>query len=231
MCFWPGENRKTLRRARPPLLPITALAIVVGVSTPAAPDAAAHREISVLLSRREIAAAVERLAGEIRRDYLPMLEGHAGNGAAPGGVGQDLLLVGVLKGAFVFMADLVRAMNMPVHMDFVRVSSYGSGTVTSRKPRLYQSLSTPVKGRRVLLVEDIVDTGLTTSYLTGYLKRKGAASVKLCALLSKPSRREVDVQIDYLGFTIANLFVIGYGLDYAQQYRHLPDVCVLEERA
>jgi hypoxanthine phosphoribosyltransferase len=128
------------------------------------------------------------------------------------------------------MADLVRALDMPVTVDFVRVSTYGGGTTSSRRPRIVQGVRTLIKGRHVLVVEDIVDTGITTGFLVDYLKKRGAASVRLCALLSKPSRREVEVEIDYLGFTIADLFVVGYGLDFQQQYRWLPDVCVLESK-
>jgi len=127
------------------------------------------------------------------------------------------------------MADLVRALDMPVTVDFVRISTYGSGTRSSGSPKIAQGVRSPIRGQHVLVVEDIVDTGITTRFLLDYLKKRGAASVKLCALLSKPSRRQVDVTIDYLGFTVPDLFVVGYGLDYAQQYRYLPDICVLEE--
>ena len=174
-----------------------------------------HR-LNVHLSRQEIAAAVERLASEVRRDYLSLAQG------------KPPMLVGVLKGAFVFMADLIRAMDMPLTVDFVRISTYGSRTRSSGMPRIVQGVRSPIKGQQVLVVEDIVDTGVTTRFLLDYLLKRGAASVRLCALLSKPARRRVEVDIDYLGFTIPDLFVVGYGLDYAQQYRHLPDICVLE---
>ncbi|MBI4338501.1 MAG: hypoxanthine phosphoribosyltransferase [Chloroflexi bacterium] len=186
--------------------------------------------MTVLLSRQQIAEAVARLAPEIRQDYTPALGPGSGGPRVKAGAGEELLVLGVLRGAFVFMADLVRALNMPLTVDFVRVSTYGGGTVTNRKPRIVQGPRTSVLGRRVLVVEDIVDTGITSAFLVDYLKRKGAASVKLCALLSKPSRREADVEVNYLGFTIADLFVVGYGLDYAQQYRYLPDICVLETK-
>ena len=143
--------------------------------------------------------------------------------------GREPLLIGVLKGAFMFTADLMRALNIPVDVDFVRVSTYGSGTTSSGRPRILQGVRSPIKGRHILIVEDIVDTGLTTRHLEGYLQRKGAASIKLCALLSKPSRRRVEATIDYLGFEIPDRFVVGYGLDYDQRYRYLPDVCVLDE--
>ncbi|MBI4199764.1 MAG: hypoxanthine phosphoribosyltransferase [Chloroflexi bacterium] len=174
--------------------------------------AGGETRLQVLISRQQIAAAVERLAVEVRRDYRDV----------------SPLLVGVLRGAFVFLADLVRALEMPLTLDFVRMASYGTGTETSGKPRIVHGLRSPVKGRHLLVVEDIVDTGLTTRFLLDYLGAKGAASVKLCALLSKPARRQVDVPIHYLGFTVPDRFVVGYGLDFAQQYRYLPDVCVLE---
>ncbi|MBI4200682.1 MAG: hypoxanthine phosphoribosyltransferase, partial [Chloroflexi bacterium] len=163
----------------------------------------------MLLSRQEIVEAVERLASEIRRDYAPA----RGEPVEPQAEGDPPLLVGVLKGAFIFMADLVRALDMPLSVDFVRVSTYRSGTESSGQPRIVQGVRSPIKGRHVLVVEDIVDTGITVRFLTDYLRRRGAASVKLCALLSKPSRRKVEVSIDYLGFTIPDRFVIGYGLD------------------
>ena len=126
------------------------------------------------------------------------------------------------------MADLIRALDMPVMVDFVRISTYGAGTRSSGKPRIVHGVRAPVKGQHVLVVEDIVDTGVTTHFLLDDLQRRGAASTKLCALLSKPSRRQVEVDINYLGFTVPDLFVVGYGLDFAQQYRHLPDICVME---
>ncbi len=127
------------------------------------------------------------------------------------------------------MADLVRALDMPVTVDFVRISTYGSSTRSSGKPRIAQGVRSPIRGQHVLVVEDIVDSGITTRFLLDYLKKNGAASAKLCAMLSKPSRRQVDVTIDYLGFTVPDLFVVGYGLDFAQKYRWLPDICVLED--
>ncbi|MFC1935761.1 hypoxanthine phosphoribosyltransferase [Chloroflexota bacterium] len=171
-------------------------------------------KLTVLLSRQEITTAVQRLASEVRRDYQ----------------GKPPLLVGVLKGAFVFMADLVRALDMPLTLDFVRVSTYGQRTRSSGRPRIVQGVRSPIKGRHILVVEDIVDTGVTTRFLLDYMRQKDAASVKLCALLSKPARRHVEVHLDYLGFTIPDKFVVGYGLDLAQQYRHLPDICVLEAK-
>ncbi|MSQ22468.1 MAG: hypoxanthine phosphoribosyltransferase [Dehalococcoidia bacterium] len=202
---------------------------------------------TVLLSRQEIASAVQRLASEVRRDYFPVLRqaqddpstgsGRAahlpsvpGSTSSPRTVETPPLLVGILRGAFVFMADLVRAMDMPVTVDFVRISTYGSGTRSSSRPRIAQGVLSAIRGQHVLVVEDIVDTGITTRFLLDYLEKNGAASAKLCAMLSKPSRRQVDVTIDYLGFNVPDLFVVGYGLDFAQQYRYLPDICVLKDK-
>lgn len=167
----------------------------------------------VIITREEIAKKIDELAVEIRRDYKD----------------KNPLLIGVLKGSFVFLSDLVRAMNIPVEVDFIRVSSYGACKETSGKIKLVQGLKIPIKGRHVLVIEDIVDGGLTVSFLLDYVKRRKPASLKLCTLFDKPSRRKVEVPIDYRGFTIPDAFVVGYGLDYSEQYRYLPDLCVLEE--
>lgn len=169
--------------------------------------------LNILIGRDEIQKAVARLAAEIGRDY---------QGKAP-------LLVGVLKGSFVFLADLVRLLDIPVEIEFVRLSSYGAGRKTSGKIRMVQGLSAPVRGRDVLVIEDIVDSGLTTTFLLDRLRRGKPASLRLCALLDKPSRRKVAVPIDYLGFTVPDKFLVGYGLDWDEGFRHLPDICVLEE--
>jgi hypoxanthine phosphoribosyltransferase len=168
-------------------------------------------ELKVLVSRRHIAAAVKRLAEEIRRDYS----------------GKDLLLVGILKGSFIFLSDLVRAIDIPLEVDFVRLTSYGAGTRTSGTVKILLDLNCRLSGRHVLVVEDIVDSGLTTSFLCDYLCSRGPASIKLCALTSKPSRRQVEVPIDYLGMEVPDKFLVGYGLDYAEKYRYLPDICEL----
>jgi len=170
-----------------------------------------HR-LTLLLSREEIARGVRRLAEEIRRDYG----------------GRFPLLVAVLKGSFVFLSDLIRELNIPLAVDFIGAESYQSTTTTGRV-RLTYKLRTPVKGRDVLLVEDIVDTGLTVNYIMERLKALQPASLRLCALLDKPSRRMVAVKIDYLGFTIPDRFVVGYGLDMDQDYRYLPDIYVVQE--
>jgi hypoxanthine phosphoribosyltransferase len=170
-------------------------------------------EPKILFSRKEIAAAVKRLAAEIKRDYQ----------------GKNPLLIGVLKGSFMFMADLVRLLGFPLEVDFIRLSSYGSGQESSGKIKVVQGFSMPVKGRDVLVIEDIVDTGLTVAFLLDYLRKKRPSSLKLCALADKSSRRRVPLTIDYLGFTVPNKFLVGYGLDYDEKYRHLPDICAIEE--
>jgi hypoxanthine phosphoribosyltransferase len=167
----------------------------------------------ILIARVEIASAVARLAAEISRDYRD----------------KDPLLIGILTGSFVFLADLIRALDFPLELDFVRLSSYGKGTQTSGNVRVEQSLRSSVKGRHVLVVEDIVDTGITVAFLLDYLKKKRPASLALCALLDKPSRRRVPVTIDYLGIAVPDKFIVGYGIDFNEKYRNLPDVCVLKE--
>lgn len=167
----------------------------------------------VLLTSDQIREGVARLAWEISLDY---------KGTYP-------LLLGILKGCFVFMADLIRLVEIPVEIDFVRLSSYGSAKVTSGKIQVVQGLRTPVKGRDVLVIEDIVDTGTALGFFMDYVRRRRPASLKLCALFDKPSRRKVPIHIDYLGFTIPDKFVVGYGLDYDEKYRYLPDLCVLED--
>lgn len=167
----------------------------------------------VLLSKEEIGREVKRLAQEINRDYR----------------GRCPLLLGILKGSFVFMADLIRLLEIPVEIDSVSLSSYGSARVTSGQIKVVQGLRSPVKGRDVLVIEDIVDTGLTVGYLLDYLRKRKPASLKLCALFDKPSRRKTPVPIDYLGFTLPDRFVVGYGLDYDEKFRRLPDLCVLED--
>ncbi len=128
-----------------------------------------------------------------------------------------------------FMADLVRCLDFPLDVEFIGLSSYGAGRQTTGKVRVVQGLTCPVNGRHVLIIEDIVDAGLTLSFLIEYLLKKKPASLRLCALMDKPARRQAPVPIDYLGFTVPDKFVVGYGLDYAEKYRNLPDICVLEE--
>jgi hypoxanthine phosphoribosyltransferase len=166
---------------------------------------------SVLISRQEIKKAIARLAKQIRKDYE----------------GKNPVVISVLKGSAVFFADLIREMNMPLQVEFIQLSSYGSSTETSGKVKVVHRLRTSIKGRHVLVVEDIVDTGYTLSYLLKYLARKKPASLKLCALTDKPSRRIVPIKIDYLGFTVPDKFIVGYGIDFGEKFRYLPDICVI----
>jgi hypoxanthine phosphoribosyltransferase len=167
----------------------------------------------ILITRDEIAETVDRLAREIQRDYQ----------------GKEPLLIGILKGSFVFMADLIRQLDLPLELDFVRLSSYGGCRESPGKARIVHGVKTPVKDRDVLVVEDIVDTGISTSFLLEYLKKKKPATLKLCALTDKPSRRRVTVPIDYRGFTVPNKFIVGYGLDCDQKFRNLPHIYTLED--
>ncbi|UCH50976.1 MAG: hypoxanthine phosphoribosyltransferase [Chloroflexota bacterium] len=166
----------------------------------------------VLITHDEIKQAITKLAAEIRRDYQ----------------GKQPLLIGILKGSFVFMADLVRELGLPVEVDFVKVSSYGAGMETSGKVKIMHGLRTKIKGKDILIVEDIVDTGLTISFLKNYLQKKGPASLRVCALTDKPSRHEVPITIDYLGFTVPNKFIVGYGIDWNERFRYLPDICFID---
>jgi len=170
-------------------------------------------QLKILISRDEIAKAVDRLASEIERDYQD----------------KQPLLISVLKGSFIFTADLIRQLDLPLELDFIRLSSYGAAKESSGKVRIIQGIKTPIKGRDVLVIEDIVDTGITISFLLDYLKKKQPASLKLCTLTDKPSRRRVPVSIDYRGFTVPNKFIVGYGLDLDQKFRNLPDIYTLED--
>ncbi|HMA34167.1 MAG TPA: hypoxanthine phosphoribosyltransferase, partial [Chloroflexia bacterium] len=142
-----------------------------------------------------------------------------------------LLLVGVLKGALMFIVDLARAIDLPLALDFMAISSYGAATETSGVVRILKDLESAIEGRHVLIVEDIIDSGLTLNYILEHLRNRGPASIKICSLLSKPARRRVDVVIDYYGFDIPDEFVVGYGLDFRQQYRNIPFVGVLKPAA
>ena len=169
------------------------------------------RPSEILLSAEQIQKRVAELAGELRRDFP-----------------DDLHVIAVLKGAFIFLSDLVRHVPGQVSLDFMAVSSYAKGTTTSGEVRLLKDLDTALDGRNVVIVEDIVDTGLTLSYLQQILRKRNPKSLRTACLLSKPSRRKIDVAVEYVGFTIEDRFVVGYGLDYAEQYRNLPYITVLE---
>ncbi|HAU32466.1 MAG: Hypoxanthine phosphoribosyltransferase [Desulfotomaculum sp. 46_296] len=165
----------------------------------------------VLLGEREIQDRVRKLGEEISRDYA----------------GCELLLVGVLKGAFIFLADLARCLTIPVRLDFITAASYGESMRSSEKVVILKDLGIDLKDRHVLLVEDIIDTGLTIDMLLGNLAGRNPASLKTCALLDKPDRRMVDVKADYVGFVVPDEYVVGYGLDYQDNYRCLKDIYVL----
>jgi hypoxanthine phosphoribosyltransferase len=167
----------------------------------------------VLISTAELQARVEAIAREIRLDF---------------GAGTPVHLVSVLKGAFIFLSDLVRTMEGPVTCDFIAVSSYGSGSTSSGEVRLTKDLDLGLEGRDVVIVEDIVDTGLTLAYLQQILSAREPRTLKTACLLSKPSRRKIDVHVDYVGFTIEDRFVVGYGLDYGERFRNLPYIGVFE---
>jgi hypoxanthine phosphoribosyltransferase len=163
-----------------------------------------------LISSEAIAARVRELGGQITTDYRPLVER------------TDVVLLGVLKGSVIFLADLMRSIALPIYVDFIGISSYGDATVSSGVVQITQDVTRPIEGKHVIVVEDIVDTGHTVHYLLDNLRTRRPASIKLAALLHKPERQERAVAIDYLGFTIPNKFVVGYGLDVAQQWRNLP---------
>lgn len=170
-------------------------------------------KLEILFTEDQLRTKVKELAEQINRDYK----------------GEELLVVGILRGAFVFMADLVRSLNMPVIIDFVAVSSYGDDTASSGVVRILKDLDETITGRHVLLIEDIIDTGLTLKYLCKTLKTRHPASLKICTLLDKPSRRRVELTPDYNGFTIPDHFVVGYGLDCGQHYRNLPNIYIMHQ--
>jgi len=161
--------------------------------------------VGQLYSAEQIQARVAELAAAISQDYA----------------GKEILVIGILKGAFVFCADLLRQISVPAQVDFMAVSSYGQSTESSGVIKILKDLDMTVEGRHVLLVEDIVDSGLTLKYLIQYLEHHRPASVKVCVLLDKPERRKTDVPVEYRGFTIPDEFIVGYGIDYAENYRHL----------
>ncbi len=169
----------------------------------------------VLISEDEIRAKVRELGAKITEDYR----------------GKPLLLVGILKGSMVFMADLMRAIKTNCKIDFMSVSSYGAGTQTSGQVRIILDLNKPIKDFDILIVEDILDSGVTLSYIKKLLLPRGPRSIRICTLLDKPERRKSDIVADYYGFTIPDAFVVGYGLDYGEDYRNLPYIGILKEEA
>jgi hypoxanthine phosphoribosyltransferase len=175
------------------------------------PVAVGQEKLKVLIRRARIQKRVVEVARAITRDFK----------------GERVHLVGVLKGACIFLSDLVREINLDTSIDFIAVSSYGKGKQSSGQVRLLKDLDSSIEGLNVVVVEDILDTGVTLTYLLRILKQRKPKSLKIAALLDKPSRRIKDVKGDYIGFTIPNDFVVGYGLDYAERYRNLKDVCIL----
>lgn len=168
--------------------------------------------IPALISAEQLRARISELAREIQRDAA----------------GEDLHLIAVLKGAFLFLGDLIRSMDGRITIDFMALSSYGSGTTSSGEVRVIKDLDYGLEGRNVIIIEDIVDTGLTLHYLQDILRARNPKSLRTACLLNKPSRRKTDVQVDYVGFTIEDRFVVGYGLDFSEQYRNLPYIGVLQ---
>jgi hypoxanthine phosphoribosyltransferase len=170
----------------------------------------------ILISREQIQQKIKELGARITEDYKDK---------------ENILLVGVLKGAFIFMADLIRHIDLPLQVDFMAVSSYGASTESSGVVRILKDLEHDLHGKNLLIIEDIIDSGLTLSYLYDILNSRKPDSIKICALLDKPSRRKANIHVDYLGFEIPDHFVVGYGLDFDERYRNLPYVCVLKPEA
>lgn len=168
----------------------------------------------ILVSNAEIAKRADEIAAQINADYK----------------GKPILVVGILRGASIFLADIFKRLEGDVELDFMSLSSYGNGTNSSGEVKMIKDLSEPVDGKNILIIEDIIDTGITLSYLIKVLEARNPESIKLCALLDKPSRRKVQLKGDYIGFEIPDEYVVGYGLDYAEKYRNLPDVCVLSKK-
>lgn len=166
----------------------------------------------ILLTQEQLAARVKELGDQISKDYQ----------------GKEILMIGILRGAVIFMADLARAVKVPVALDFMAVSSYGQSTSSSGIVRILKDLDEEVQGKHLLIVEDIIDSGLTLKYLLENLKSRNPASIKICTLLNKPERRKAEVPVEYNGFTIPDNFVVGYGLDYAEKYRNLPFIGILK---
>lgn len=166
----------------------------------------------VLISEKEIKNKVEEIAKKIQEDFS----------------GQEILLVGVLKGASVFVSDLMRKIDLDVNIDFISVSSYGMSTTSSGVVKILKDLDQDITDKNVIIVEDIIDTGLTLRYLKDYFKQKNAKCLKICTLLDKPARRKCDIDVDYIGFEIEDKFIVGYGIDYQERYRNLPYIAYVE---
>ncbi|MEE0060901.1 MAG: hypoxanthine phosphoribosyltransferase [Acutalibacteraceae bacterium] len=167
----------------------------------------------ILFTKDQIDAMVDDMGQRITKDFK----------------GKNILVLGLLKGSFIFMADLVRKIDLPCELDFMAVSSYGSGTESLGRVNILKDISEPVLGKDVIIVEDIIDSGITLSFIVNHLKNKGANSVTLCTLINKPERRKKDIKVDYIGADIPNEFIAGYGLDYAEKYRNLPFIGILKE--
>jgi hypoxanthine phosphoribosyltransferase len=167
----------------------------------------------ILFSRDEIQKRVKELASQISKDYA----------------GRELIMIGVLRGAFIFMADLIREINIPCRVDFARLASYGAGSESSGKVVMTKDIETSIKGRDILIVEDIVDTGLTLQYLVGWLNERNPRSLKTCVFLDKRKRRKISFEAEYVGFTIEDGFVVGYGLDFNEKYRFSPDIYIIKQ--
>jgi hypoxanthine phosphoribosyltransferase len=165
----------------------------------------------ILFSRDVIQKRVQELAGQISKDYA----------------GRELIVIGILKGAFIFMADLIREISIPCRVDFARLASYGAGSESSGKVVMTKDIETSIKGKDILIVEDILDTGLTMQYFVDWLKERNPGSLKICVFLDKRKRRKVTFEADYVGFTIEDGFVVGYGLDFNEKYRFSPDIYVI----
>ncbi len=187
----------------------------MSASSAPSPSEFTNVNLEPLLTAEQIQARITELGAQIARDYA----------------GRNPLLLGVLKGAFVFLGDLMRAIDLKVGVEFMAISSYGAQTRSSGEVKIVKDLDVPIEGRDLIVVEDIVDTGLTLSYLLANLRSRGAESVRLAALLNKQERRLREVEIDYLGFDIPDAFVVGYGLDFAERYRNLPYIAVLKDPA
>jgi hypoxanthine phosphoribosyltransferase len=167
----------------------------------------------ILFSRDEIQKRVKELASQISKDYA----------------GRELIIIGVLRGAFIFMADLIREINIPCRVDFARLASYGAGSESSGKVVMTKDIETSIKDRDILIVEDIVDTGLTLQYLVGWLNERNPRSLKTCVFLDKRKRRKISFEAEYVGFTIDDGFVVGYGLDFNEKYRFSPDIYIIKQ--